>query len=430
MDEPAQFSIFGDIEAPEPYRKAVQVLHSKPKSPLTLLQRKLGNAWLKNAVETDPDDQGWWRLGIAEMARYIRFDSNNRSYLKEAAEGLMRVVFEWDVVAPRDKRVQWKASVLFPEIEIHNDVIRYQISSQIRERLINPEIYALIDMAIVRRFRRAASLAIWEFCVRFDKVGRTAAVPWEEFRDMLLGESAEAKTFQEYRYFKNRAINPAIAEINSETHHTIELIETKVGKRVALVAFNVRRKVVVSESNDGEISVELLGDLLQLGVPQSEAKKLLSTHSFEQVRAAFEYTKVRMADKMRRSLDNPAAYFRHALANGYTLVQDKAAAKPISPEPTKGMDLKAAFAARRVQEADAYFNELDPAEQAALIERYNTQQGNSLFRVKKRATKVAQAALFAWLATDTWGEPTTDDLLGFAQEVWADGRSSILRKTR
>src|SRR5574338_502342 len=265
--------------------------------------------------------------------------------------------------------MRWK------QIEMHNDVIRYQISSQIRERLINPEIYALIDMAIVRRFRRAASLAIWEFCVRFDKVGRTAAVPWEEFRDMLLGESAEAKTFQEYRYFKNRAINPAIAEINSETHHTIELIETKVGKRVALVAFNVRRKVVVSESNDGEISVELLGDLLQLGVPQAEAK-------------------------------------------------------PISPEPTKGMDLKAAFAARRVQEADAYFNELDPAEQAALIERYNTQQGNSLFRVKKRATKVAQAALFAWLATDTWGEPTTDDLLGFAQEVWADGRSSILRKTR
>ncbi|MFX8957410.1 RepB family plasmid replication initiator protein, partial [Acinetobacter baumannii] len=90
--------------------------------------------------------------------------SNNRQYLKESAEALMRIVFEWDVMSPTNKR-PWKASVMFPEVEIHADVIRYQISSQLRELIVKPEIYAVIDMNVVRRFRRASSLAIWEFCV-------------------------------------------------------------------------------------------------------------------------------------------------------------------------------------------------------------------------------------------------------------------------
>jgi hypothetical protein len=242
-----QLALLCPHEVPDAFRKAVQVIHSKPKSPLSLLQRKLGNLWLKHAIENPPDGEGWWELRIREVAEKIGFDSNNRQYLKESAEALMRIVFEWDLMAQVNKRVQWRASVLFPEIEIRGDIVRYQVSSQIRQRMINPEVYAMIDMNIVRRFRRAPSLAIWEFCLHFEKCGRTAEVEWEMFRDMVLGEVSESRTYQEYKHFKSKVVKPAVVEINSRSNHTIGLVESRIGKRISTISFQISRKSDIGE---------------------------------------------------------------------------------------------------------------------------------------------------------------------------------------
>ncbi len=247
-----QLSLLYPRETPDAFRKAVQVIHSKPKAPLGLLHRKVGNLWLKHAIENQPSSDGWWEISIKEVAEKIGFESNNRQYLKESAEALMRIVFEWDLMAPASKRVQWRASVLFPEIEIRGDAVRYQVSSQIRERMLNPDIYAMIDMNIVRRFRRAPSLAIWEFCVHFEEIGTTVEVEWEVFRDMVLGESPTHTTYSEYKYFKSKVIKPAVAEINSRSNHTIELIETKIGNRIAAISFNVEKKCA---SNDAKSAI-------------------------------------------------------------------------------------------------------------------------------------------------------------------------------
>lgn len=409
-----QISLFGVKETPDAFRKAVQVVHSKPKSPLTLLQRKLGNAWTKHAIESEPDANGWWTLGIRDLERDVGFDSNNRQHLKESAEALMRVVFEWDVMAPVAKRVHWKASVLFPEIEIHSDVIKYQISSQLRELIVNPEIYAMIDMNVVRRFRRASSLAIWEFCVRFEKLGRTAEVEWEKFRDMVLGETAESRTYAEYKYFKSKVLKPAIAEINSESNLTIELVEAKMGKRVRSVRFELARKV----SQGGDVyedvdSIELVGEMVRLGVMQSEARRLLKIHAAQEVRSALDYTKKRLADRRADKLENPAAYFRHALQHQYGASVPVASTERVEEQ----VDIREAYLASQMDEVQGYFKELDTSEQSALIGRYNEQQSAPVLRLKKRVTKPAEIAFRRWLIRDTWGEPTPDQLLHFAQKM-------------
>lgn len=415
-----QITLWGGKETPDSFRKAVQVIHSKPQSPLTLLQRKLGNAWLKHAIESAPDEQGWWELSIVDLAEDVGFDSNNRQYLKESAEALMRIVFEWDVMAPTTKRVPWKASVMFPEVEIHPHKIRYQISSQMRDRMVNPEIYAMIDMNVVRRFRRASSLAIWEFCVRFEKLGRTAEVEWEKFRDMTLGESAENKTYQEYKYFKSKAILPAIAEINAESDHTVVLNEGKVGKRVSVIWFDVARKTVSEPVVEDERLVEVIGEIVKLGVPKSEAARMAKAHSVDEIRGAIDYTKRRLNDRKLPKLEKPAAYFRLALTNGYADVEDvndvsgpSQAAKP----PAKQVDLREAYTAHLNGKAEEYFGSLDEEEKAAAIDRYNEQQQTTVLQIRKKASRVAQAAFWRWLAVDTWGEPTPEQLVAFAQDM-------------
>jgi hypothetical protein len=421
-----QISLFGSPETPDAFRKAIQVVHSKPKSPLSLVQRKLGNAWMKHVMEKPSAEDGFWELSIKELAVTIGFDSNNRQYLKESAEALMRIVFEWDVLAPAGKRIPWKASVLFPEIEIHSDVIRYQISAQVRERMINPDMYALIDMNIVRRFRRASSLGIWEFCVRFERIGLTAEVEWEKFRDMMLGESADSKTYQEYKYFKSKVLIPAIAEINSESKHIVELIEAKVGKRVASIQFAIKKKANAEETADDNEMIELISELVKLGVPQSEARKLCNANAPEELKSALHYTKKRMNDKKLPALEKPAAYFRQALAHRYASAEDSPVTKaPSAPRGAdKSIDIKEAYLVHQNAEASRYFKELDPSDQAQTIERYNQQQEAAVLRLTNRAKKAAQAAFFRWLGTETWGEPTTEALLEFAQKMLATQRPS------
>jgi hypothetical protein len=71
-------------------------------------------------------------------------------------------------------------------------------------------------------------------------------------------------------------------------------------------------------------------------------------------------------------------------------------------------------------EAEGYFKELDAADQALLIERYNSQQTLAALRLSgKRVSKASEIAFKRWLAMDLWGEPGAEQLLEFAQSMLA-----------
>ena len=405
-----QFGLFDTSEVPDTFRKAVQVIHSMPRTPLSLVQRKIGNAWLKHALENDPDSNGWWSMGVTHLAHEIGFDSNNNKHLKTAAEALMSIVYQWDVLAPVTKQTIWKASVLFPEVELHADVIRYQFSSQMRERLLNPDVFAIIDMNVVRKLRRSASIALWEHCVRYEGIGRTGEIPWELLRNIMLGEDS-AKTYLQYKFFKSKVLNPALKEINQESEHVITMLENRVGRRISVLQFTVKRKHEAPNPPSAE-SIELITAMCALNIPGSEARKLARLHSLEAIRGALNYTKERQEDKKLRPLASPGAYFRNALEKQYSKAAAKAAPESSAPKT----DLRAMYLKSRLPETESYFHELDIAEQTLLIEAYNAQQPTESLRMGEKRTKKSTLLLFFnWLLIHTWGEPTAEELVAFAQ---------------
>jgi hypothetical protein len=423
---------------PDAFRKAVQAVHSKPRSPLTLLQRKLGNAWLKHAIESQPDAQGWWELSIRDLSQTIGFDSNNRQYLKEAAEALMAIVFEWDVMALASKRIHWKASVMFPELEIRSGVIRYQISSQMRERMLNPDMYAMIDMNVVRQFKRAPALAIWEFCIRFEKLGQTGEVSWMAFRDMILGESADGKTYQEYKYFKSKVLLPSIEEVSTVSGHQIALVETKIGRRIDKIRFTVVRKTKVVEAEasiESTPDLDLLSDLEQIGFSRLDGRRLLEQHSAAALAQALSFTRKRMANAQSEPLTQPAAYFRTALTQGYAKIEAFSATTPASPasehrssaEPMHErpaimatlQDSRDQMNRQRAARVIAYLQQLPEPERQSLVHRYNAGQSLAVLRITSRTSRLAEASFQRWLANDLWGEPSIEDVFRHGQNMLA-----------
>lgn len=436
--QPVQAEAVEHSSTPDAFRKAVQALHSKPRAPLTLLQRKLGNAWLKHAIESQPDPQGWWELSIRELEHTIGFASNNRQYLKDAAEALMSIVFEWDVMALAAKRVHWKASVMFPELELRSDVLRFQISGQMRERVLDPDMYAMIDMNVVRRFKRAPALAMWEFCIRFEKLGQTAEVAWPQFRDMILGESADGKTYQEYKYFKSKVLLPSIKEINTESEHEIDLVETKIGRRIDKIRFTVVRKIKPVDAAvplENSLELDLLSDLELVGFSRLDGRRLLERHRAEELAQALAFTRHRMADPKGAPLARPAAYLRRALTQGYAKSEGALTTEPapstVKPAPrAEPVRERAAPVVEALQErrgeltqqqialAVAHLQQLPEAERQALVNRYNAAQTVSALRVTPRANKVVDRSFQRWLANDLRGTSSVEEALDHGQQTF------------
>jgi hypothetical protein len=414
---PTQIALFSLPEAPDAFRKATQILHSTPRMPVTLLQRKIQDAWTKNAIENEPDEDGWWQLSIAKLADDVGFDSNNREYLRASADALMHIVYEWDVMAPANKRAVYKASVLFPEIEIHPHYIRYQVSSQLRSVMTNPEVYAIVDQTAGRKFRRGPAYALWQFCSRYERIGQTSIVPWERLRDMILSEGG-GSTYDQYKFFKSKVLTPSIAEINEVAHIEVELVEGKEGKRVVSLQFKVRRKLERLEEVEADgRAIELIGEMVKLGLPQSEARRITRTNDLDAVKGAVDYTKRRMTDhRGGEKLERPAAYFRRALEQRYAdSVEKPALSAAAAPAPS--VDLKERYLVDRQDKADGYFRELDTPEQEQLVERYNAQQSTEALKLKKRVNKANQTAFLRWLATDLWGEVGDHELVEYAQQL-------------
>jgi hypothetical protein len=392
--------------------------------PLTLVQKKLANAFLKHAINNEPDAKGWWEIPLGKLREEIDFPSSNTKYLKDAARAMVQIPFEFDLLAPESKRVDWQVQALFPAVGVKDGVMRFRISPEIYDELHWPEIYAIIDMAVVRRLKTVSAMCVWEFCVRFENLGHTPSMPWEQFRDVVLGDHPGDKILLEYKYLKSRVLAKAIKEINEESNHVIELKETRAGRRVSEIQFLVKRKnarIIDSQPDDQKAVMRMI----RLGLLRTEARRLVASHPLPEVLGALDYTERRTQDAAQPKIEQQAAYFRKALEEGYGVDSDGTVESSNGSRKTseKKFDIHQAFQQHRIEKARAFYAELDSEEKRDLVDRYNAQQDIDRLRVKSRITKIAEVALMTWLARQTWGEVTADDLLNFSEKLLAESQS-------
>ena len=413
-----QIALFQTVESPEPFRKAVQAIHIAPRSGIiSLQQRKMFNSLIKNAISQNEENEGrtLFEMTAGSLSNDIGLNSNNSQYVKDTLNSLISTVVNWDFLTP-DKRNIWKSSGLLAGAEIEGPKLRYSFSDQIRTELLNPEIYALIDMRITRQFRRAHSLALWENTVRYEAIGITAKFPLQTFRELILGLDNGTQSYAEYKAFKSKVIVPCVREVNEISDHLLELVEHKNGRSVVAIQFKVNRKAEAKlDVNEKEIA--LLDEVAKLQVPRSEAAKLIAEYGEDRVNSAIEYTRARKAKKNAPSLDNEAAYFRKALQSGWQAPTAKTA-DPAKPQPRKKVttsDVRARYIASEIPRSREYFNELSIDDQAVLIDRYNGTVDTKNLKIiaGKRSTKLAETSFFSWLVIDTWGDPSAEDLLSF-----------------
>ncbi len=418
-------------QKPEILKKPVQAVHMAITGGIqSKTQRLAFNAMLKHALEEHARNPGekvdTYSISRVELMRTINYTSPNRKHLKDTLAAMQKLTVQWDYLQ-QDGDSIWGSCVLLPFVGFDRDRIYYSYSPQIKPMLLEPKIYARLDLRIQRAFRLDASAALYEWVNRFrtNPSKLTNEMRWEEWRWVIYGEVNEKSVLNEYKIFKREKLKPAILEINEKSDLTITLHENRDGGRsVKYLQFTVEEKDIFKLEQDGDKDVangargEWDKRLETLGVSPRERKKILDVYTPEEIEAGWRFTSERVNDKSKPPIKSAGAYLKRALEGKY------APEAPVKKPATGGsgeiaamQDIQARFTKKRHDDAAAMFVEMPDEDREAAIAEYNALQEASAALVPAAASKRTPRVMvpfYAWLAKKYWGEPTAQEIFEFA----------------
>lgn len=414
-------------------RKAVESIAINPKTgKVTLLTRKLFNVLLYLA-QKQGDGQVIYRAPLTEITSNASFDSNDTALIKEHLRKMNAIQVEWNSTS-QDGNRRWGVTNILAEAEIIEDLqsrrtwVEWSYSPKIKKRLLEPEIYARLSLQFQSSLRSSASLALYEICSRYTTSPNnlTMRQAWEWWRPVLTGvpEGSEGETYQEYKYFKRDVLKGAVAELNAVTDLEVELIEHKNGRKIESLQFRARKKAQAGLplTDPGLFNMAIVAKMMALGLSQREVEQIYVETEENVIMAALDALAARQANKRQPPIENPGAYFKTALKSGTTrqrALPQKAAAKPkVTPEK-----IRERYLVRQRDEARGLYREMSEPERLGLGEKFREfleATSNAVvlqeFQKKGLKSKIAETTFFAWMAEQTWGNPTEKDLLAFVLE--------------
>lgn len=416
------------VSMPEPeFKKAVEAVHIVPrKGKLTLVMRKMFNVLIYHAVEQvrrrREKPGGWFEIHITDLARLLGYNSRDYGLLKNSLRELNACQVEWNVLGDGGRK--WGVSSLVPFVEIQQGstdeeitnscVLRFSFGEADKftyKTLLNPEVYARINLKIQSLFRSSYSLALYENCIRYRGVSRTGRKSVRMWRELICGQ--EAGVYPEFKEFNRSVLQRALAEINSNPELVVELemVVYRRGRTVEDLEFLIREKrqgSLALDTSTPMLDEKIVARLAKLGFTRSEVDELLIRYEQDYLLGNLDYVEERGAKQQQLGkIESMKGYFISALKRDFRddnvkrLGPKKQPKKnDAAPDPLAAIERD--FEAFRTKRAREVFDALREQEQQAVVDRFlETNQSNEYLLAEFRKTKLKKPIVantfFAWL---------------------------------
>ena len=277
-------------------KKHIAAIHISNR--LTLTQRKASNVLLYNAYESLLTARVH-RIRVKDLAEAIGFNTNNLEPLKEALKTLARTVLEWNILDENGAHEEWGATTLLAQAVIKSGYCIYAYSPDLCEKLYRPEIYALLNLSIQRKFSSGYALALYENCLRYRRVGTTGWIPLDNLK-RLLGIGETDVYYQDFRKFNDKVIKPAARQVNETSDLLLEVEYQRDRRKINAVRFQVsdnpqmslfaQRQAALAASAEAEAADPTPGDtaeqawrlrgkLVAFGLNARQIRMALTSHA-------------------------------------------------------------------------------------------------------------------------------------------------------
>jgi Initiator Replication protein len=376
-------------------KKHIAAIHINNR--LTLTQRKASNVLLHNAYEGLMTARVH-RIRVKDLAEAIGFNTHNLDPLKEALKTLARTVLEWNILDENGAQEEWGATTLLAQAVIKNGYCVYAYSPELCEKLYRPEIYALLNLSIQRKFSSGYALALYENCLRYRRIGTTGWISLDTLK-RLLGISESDIYYQDFRKFNDKIIKPAVRQVNDTSDLILEVDYQRDHRRISAVRFRVadnpqmllfaQRQTALGLAEDlpppapesaeqRQLRLESLpGKLAAFGLSARQVRRVMALHDPDYLEDNLTIVE---RDLAAGKVKNLPAYLLAALREDYRPVaprRDGVVGEGVSADLKPGEDdeppaarldrLRTQFVAARLQVA---LDRLEPAQRAMLEQDY------------------------------------------------------------
>ena len=201
-----------------------------------LVQRK---AWFELVYRALPSmaSQNEFSIPIKDLKEAIGWDeSKNDEKLKELLHQLTSTSVQWNILE-KDKKEVWESNALLAGCRIvkGSGICNYAFSPFLQKKLLNPEMYAKIDLIVSHKFKSKYALAI--YCLALDYLN--IKLNYGE-KNLTVNELRKYLGLKDYEYkltgdLNRRVIKPSEDEINEISDMNISI--TPILQKKKMIGF-------------------------------------------------------------------------------------------------------------------------------------------------------------------------------------------------
>ena len=129
---------------------------------ISLIQRKSYNAFLYFAREQaiENPEQEMFSVTLSKLRTFGGLQIKDTKHIQESLKELMSIVVDYNILG-KDKQEEWGAFTLLSEVKVAGGEVSYAFPPSIKNALLNPRMYARINIAVTRGLASKYSLALY-----------------------------------------------------------------------------------------------------------------------------------------------------------------------------------------------------------------------------------------------------------------------------
>lgn len=204
-------------------------------STMTASARKVYNVLLFEAKKEQRKNKdkllNFYSVDIDHIKRYTAIQKT--SQVIECIEALSGLNVTYNVLN-KDKNKVWGTFCLISHAEIENDVVMFSLPNTVVETFNRPEIYASIDIAIIKGLKSKYAINLYEMLEDYKNI-KKITIKLPEFQKLMgIGED-EYKRFAD---FNKRVLTTAIEEVKSKTPFNVKATPIIKKRKVVALEFS------------------------------------------------------------------------------------------------------------------------------------------------------------------------------------------------
>jgi hypothetical protein len=250
---------------------------------LTVIERKTWNIFLKKAFNNLLENKTH-EISVHEVYDNLNWKSDgNHEALKGVCKKLVETSVQWNMLN-KDKKNAWGITGFLSYAEVKDGICSYRFDESIVSLLFSPNIYAKLDMNIQKKIKNKYAHILWEIFVEELSVGnkKEGNIFLPNFVLRALLGLKDNEYYQEFKYFNQDIIKPALLEINKISDIEISHVYIKRARVTVGIQFIFKYKKVPLEITEKSIDdFEKILDLAEVVLPKISKSKKQSSGMLE-----------------------------------------------------------------------------------------------------------------------------------------------------